>query len=57
MNPGNKHTCNNILIVNIHTVKCLYFAGYIFRELACKTWFAKVIFTILGLSIHGMAIR
>ena len=37
------------------TVKRLYFVGYIFRKLACKMWFAKVIFTILGLSIRGMA--
>ena len=28
--------------------------GYIFRELVCKMWFAKVIFVILGVSIRGM---
>ena len=39
----------------VDTVKRLYFVGYIFRELACKMWFTKVIFAILGLSIRGMA--
>ena len=34
------------------TVKRLYFVGYIFRELPCKMWFAKVIFAILGLTLY-----
>ena len=42
-------------LLQLATVKRLYFVGYIFRKLACKMWFAKVIFAILGLSIHGMA--
>ena len=50
-------TCNCCcwFLATACTVKCLYFVGYIFRELACKMWFVKVIFVILELCICGMA--
>ena len=49
--PSNHHILENMFSLTIFscewsTVKCLYFVGYIFCELASKTWFMKAFFMI-----------